>query len=619
MTLPLIRYPLDTTGLSPGNYIVDEIHDLANVNIKSLATNYGAYFTESLTVTDRTSNLMLVRGTQYVCVELLDIPTELYAKEICCMILIIDPAVSKSIKVSYNALGGTYTRSAAAAVEIYNLIQNQIVIAEWPDIISKPKIFNPAQHTHALSDVYGFEYVVDELERVRSAITNSNVPAHEGILDWVVDEIAKLRQNTIDTLTDNNGTINIGQLPLVTPISNGIMSNLDKISVINSQQTRTSKTKQYVTSSSAGQVFTNTLTLTPPCKGRLMVIGSLQISNSNPATNVVSISINGIMKDTDTSSLPVVGLTQMEVSAETPYNIVQTLTASATNQVISFGVMYIFIPTGSPVSVTPITPPTASPSPGPTAEPTPSPSPSPSPSPTDPVPTITNFSISPTAGYADETLTYTLKAVNLTPNKTYLFYTYFVNGSSGAENYYDAKSLQTDATGAINHTRSIGRGFENQTGVMFGRFYDNSTGVFVLVATSKSVAHTTYATVTPEPTAAPVGTGRYTVYTDVNSIIQGGTVTYSVYPDSGSTDRTLYWVLAAPTATTGGAGFTAADAVASSGSFTVGSPGTFSITALDTTKETSSTIEVSIRRGSVSGTPVDINFSIPNVSVSPGF
>lgn len=195
MTNPVIRYSLDGTGINSNNFVNNEPHTLAPLRIRALAPAYGAFFTDSVRIYDSATNTLLT-NSQYVCTELATVPSEMYAKEICYLILIIDPVVSNNVTISYQALGGPYNNSGDAILQIYNLINTNSSASSWNNIIH-PEVFPPEPHLHDIGDVYGFEYVTEALERIRGALLLSNAPAFENILSWLTTQLAAIQQ-TID-------------------------------------------------------------------------------------------------------------------------------------------------------------------------------------------------------------------------------------------------------------------------------------------------------------------------------------------------------------------------------------------------------------------------------------
>ena len=55
----------------------------------------------------------------------------------------------------------------------------------WGDIIGKPDAYEPAAHYHDAGDIYGFEYVVTAIERVRSAILIGDDATHDEIYRYI--------------------------------------------------------------------------------------------------------------------------------------------------------------------------------------------------------------------------------------------------------------------------------------------------------------------------------------------------------------------------------------------------------------------------------------------------
>jgi len=170
--LPL-TLDLDITGLNVNNKIINEPHTLSGNKYRSIASNYGPFFAESLIVTNGVNTL--VRGTDYQIVELHQEATSLYGKEISTVILIINLAVTNSVNITYQALGGLYAFNDKAVADMYNTVIQDNRPITWTSVLNKPVEFSPTIHRHLLDDVYGFEPIVDVLERIRRAITIGQV------------------------------------------------------------------------------------------------------------------------------------------------------------------------------------------------------------------------------------------------------------------------------------------------------------------------------------------------------------------------------------------------------------------------------------------------------------
>ena len=185
--IPLvIRLPLDPLGTSPDNLIVREPHTTTTRRYRAIATNYGGFFADSLKVYDDASGQEL-RTDQYYAAEMYQVPTHLYSKKICAIVIVTDPSVSPNLSVTYQALGDVWSTSQQAIVDQLERLQLDNRPVAWGDIINKPSGFAPSAHLHDAGDIYGFEYVVFALDRIRDAIALGDVlPTTQSTATWII-------------------------------------------------------------------------------------------------------------------------------------------------------------------------------------------------------------------------------------------------------------------------------------------------------------------------------------------------------------------------------------------------------------------------------------------------
>ena len=198
----VIRYPLDETGTSPDNLVLNEPHELGSRQVRCIALHYGAFFTESLRVRDAATGQPL-NSTQYYPAELYAVPTALYGKEICAIIVITDPTVSGNVLVDYQVLGGYYGASTQAIIQQLENLNLDDRPVSWPNIIDKPSEFPPTWHYHDAGDIFGFEFVVQALDRIRDAILMGDKASHDEIyryIDRMYDELVDLIDRQGDAL-----------------------------------------------------------------------------------------------------------------------------------------------------------------------------------------------------------------------------------------------------------------------------------------------------------------------------------------------------------------------------------------------------------------------------------
>lgn len=170
MPVNQVSLDLDTTGRNIDNKIENEPHTLSNRSVRSVAARQGPFFGESATVFDGVRQLQ--RGVHFQFAELHQEATLLYANEIWSVVLILDPTVSSNVTINYQALGGHYQYDDSAIGNLYEtVINDNRPIDYFTGIINKPYEFQPTNHRHLLDDIFGFEPVVDYLERIKRAIT----------------------------------------------------------------------------------------------------------------------------------------------------------------------------------------------------------------------------------------------------------------------------------------------------------------------------------------------------------------------------------------------------------------------------------------------------------------
>ena len=181
---PIYRYPLDGTGLSPDNLVVGEEHQLSARAVRCVAPTYGGFFAESMVVKDLATDMPLIRGVDYTFGELFEFPTGRYGKEIFGLIAITKPNVA-GVKLTYQALGGDYAYSMDTIIAMIDSLNLGDRPVEWGEIIGHPVMFNPASHLHDIGDIYGFEYVVHAIERLRAAVLLGDVASHDEIYRYI--------------------------------------------------------------------------------------------------------------------------------------------------------------------------------------------------------------------------------------------------------------------------------------------------------------------------------------------------------------------------------------------------------------------------------------------------
>lgn len=200
MPNPIFRYPLDLTGVNSNNLVYNELHNLPVITKRAVLPSYGPYFSESLVIRDVATNAILIKGVHYEHLQLVEEATIKTGKEVCEAILIIDSTVSSEISITYQTIGGLYQRTSDAILNLYNSVMNDNRPVDWANVLNKPMAYPPSLHNHLFKDVVGFEPLIVQLERLGNAITITNIPAIQAIIDFyssgLTKEVIMIRPDT---------------------------------------------------------------------------------------------------------------------------------------------------------------------------------------------------------------------------------------------------------------------------------------------------------------------------------------------------------------------------------------------------------------------------------------
>jgi hypothetical protein len=169
-------YALDTTGVNPTNLIRNESHVLADGPMRLFAPNFGSFFTESMKLIDLgNNNRELVKGVDYYPSDVAELPSGLYNKEICNIVVIKNPAVTKDVMLTYQVLGDFYEVPESQVVtQMQNIAAAGQHDWKWGPLLTPVKASQyPPTHYMARNDNrIGFEYQEHAIARIRQILIN---------------------------------------------------------------------------------------------------------------------------------------------------------------------------------------------------------------------------------------------------------------------------------------------------------------------------------------------------------------------------------------------------------------------------------------------------------------
>lgn len=192
-----VRYAEDFTGVNPDNRVERELHSLNNRPIRVVVPKYGPFFNDpdTLVVFDNLTQQRLVHNVDYKSPMIVREATLRTGKEVCDAILILNENVSPQVHVTYQNIGGGYQNNVDNIVAMYESYINDNRSIDWLEgIYGKPTEFPPSLHAHWLSEIFGFEPLTVELERIAQAIQLGNTPAFEQLINAIGTKGATLAE-----------------------------------------------------------------------------------------------------------------------------------------------------------------------------------------------------------------------------------------------------------------------------------------------------------------------------------------------------------------------------------------------------------------------------------------
>lgn len=186
------NYPLDPTGLSPGNLITDEVHVLTEVNsdqYRILIPVFAPFHLDNFSLKHVTSTgdvvVLQPDVDYYFCLPYIGASRSI-GKMIYGAVSINTQLIEGVLQVSYQTLGGEWVGDPNFVRErLAELIYNPRVTV-WDVVTNKPNQFPPINHQQDFNTVYGQQELIAAVNGVAAQIAagpNPTVPVVRHLTD----------------------------------------------------------------------------------------------------------------------------------------------------------------------------------------------------------------------------------------------------------------------------------------------------------------------------------------------------------------------------------------------------------------------------------------------------
>lgn len=188
------KYPLDLTGSDPENRVTGETHTIGTSRGRIFIAEHGPFFGDTLVVRDKTNGKKLDPLKDYLLVHSVREAQEATGKSIYCGVRIVNPDVSTSIEIDVSYIGGQFSYSTKALLDMLDAIINDNRPIDWGELIGVPNEWVPAPHLHSAYDLYAMKHVVAATNDVAAAIREGQAPAHQMLFEMINGRIATFEE-----------------------------------------------------------------------------------------------------------------------------------------------------------------------------------------------------------------------------------------------------------------------------------------------------------------------------------------------------------------------------------------------------------------------------------------
>jgi len=206
MAMPPTSHAFDETGTLPENKISNEERVLPNYLIRGLVAKFGSFYTDSFVMRDALGNI--VPGSKYHFGLFNELISEKTGKTIAAAVIILDSAIQSPVYIDYQCVGGPYGMSNEYIIDLFNQINNDNRQVSWPNILGKPDHYKPAHHLQDIGDLYGAEYFVAALDRLKNAVLMGDNASHDEIFKIIDSNVDAVNDTIVNEVTIINNTIN---------------------------------------------------------------------------------------------------------------------------------------------------------------------------------------------------------------------------------------------------------------------------------------------------------------------------------------------------------------------------------------------------------------------------
>lgn len=167
------EYPFDPTGAAESNLIKGEVHTIHPPDYFDhyfVVPFHAPFFRDNLKIIHYPSGKELKDGVDFVLSYKYIDASYQTARAIYGAISLYDAELSGTLEITYQTLGGKWAIDENKALQMLTEAIYNPRITSWEQVVDVPGTFPIIEHEHEIDDMVGMSAVVDQLDKIATAI-----------------------------------------------------------------------------------------------------------------------------------------------------------------------------------------------------------------------------------------------------------------------------------------------------------------------------------------------------------------------------------------------------------------------------------------------------------------
>ena len=201
MTPDIKKYPLDLTACAITNKVSDEKKTIQSPPDRLITLTAGIFYAKGLVINYPAENKILEYGVDFILNYIHEDITIRSGSSAYSLIVIKNQEIKGDLLITYQAVGGEYTKLDDAILKVIDDLNNTDIIVLWDMIVNKPLTYPPEGHLHLADDIVGCDDIVHAINEIAGAIQGERPTELEKIyeiMDTKVTNMNYMRFNQVN-------------------------------------------------------------------------------------------------------------------------------------------------------------------------------------------------------------------------------------------------------------------------------------------------------------------------------------------------------------------------------------------------------------------------------------